>query len=139
MKYAILALALLLTAVATSRSFQLGPRISPPLSVLQLIASPEKYDGKSVAVVGYLELQTDNDVIYLHREDRDFGLYANSLSVKFEPRLTSEEKAMFNLHYVYVYGKFDASDKGPWSDMAGSIKQAEAVLLWPGPRPHTTK
>jgi hypothetical protein len=135
MKLSSLALAFLLTAATTSRPSEVGRRIAAPVSVLQLVAVPEKYDGKSVSVVGYLELQVENDVIYLHREDRDFGLYANSLRVEFEPKLTEKEKSMCNLHYVYVRGKFDANDKGPHSDMGGSIKQAEAILVWPGPRP----
>jgi len=135
MKLSTLALAFLLTAATTSRPSEVGTRMPSPVSILQLIANPDKYDGKSLGAVGYLELRDNNSVLYLHREDFEFGLYVNSLKIEFEPKLTGVDLAKFDLHYVYLRGKFDAKDRGPRSDMGGSIKQTDVVILWPGPKP----
>jgi hypothetical protein len=139
MKSLIAVLALLLTSIATSPRSGIGMRIAAPTSIFQLIATPDKYDQKSLSAVGYLEIQTGSSVLYLHREDHDFGLYPNSLKVEFEEKLTDQDEARFNLKYVYLLGTFDAKDKGPHSEMGGSIKHSAVVMLWPGRRPQPSK
>ena len=106
MKSLILVLALILATPAT-RPSEFDTKIPAALSVMQIIAAPEKYDGRVVGTVGYLALRDDHGILYLHREDYDFGLYVNGLNIQFEPKLTGEDEARFNLHYVYLSGKFE--------------------------------
>jgi hypothetical protein len=129
MKSLIVALALLLTSAATSPRSGIGMKIAAPTSIFQLIATPEKYDGKRVSAVGYLELQTGGGVLYLHREDYEFRLYQDSLSVEFEEKLTQEDEARVNRQYVYLLGIFDTKGSGK---TGGSIKHAKVVMVWPG-------
>jgi hypothetical protein len=110
-----------------------GTRVPVPLSLLQLIANPEKYDGKIVAAVGFLEIEKNKSTLYLHREDRDFGLVVNSLNIVFSQELTKSDQARFNRKYVYVSGTFDAKDKGPRSDEGGAISPCDVIVLWPSP------
>jgi hypothetical protein len=52
MKPLMLVVALLLTSIATSPRSGIGTRIAAPISIIQLIATPEKYEGKSVSALG---------------------------------------------------------------------------------------
>jgi hypothetical protein len=109
----------------------ISTRIPSPTSMLQLIANPEKYDGKRVATVGFLEIEKNRSTLYLHREDRDHNLLVNGLDVVFDPELTDADNVRFNLNYVYLSGTFDAKD---FKSLAGgSIKSCSVVILWPGP------
>lgn len=138
MKSLILVLALILATPAT-RPSEFDTKIPAALSVMQIIAAPEKYDGRVVGTVGYLALRDDHGILYLHREDYDFGLYVNGLNIQFEPKLTGEDEARFNLHYVYLSGKFDAEDNGAGPARAGSIKRTSMVILWSTPNASPTR
>ncbi len=48
------------------RPFDLG--IYENTSLIRLIATPEKYDGKTIQVIGYLHLEFEGDAIYLIRK-----------------------------------------------------------------------
>jgi hypothetical protein len=133
MKSVVIILVLLLTSVATGQSSGLGLRVPAPVSMLQLIANPEKFDGKSVGAIGYLISHNGSGFLYLHREDADFGLYVNALKIEFDPGWPSAD-AGFDSHYLYVIGKFDAKDKGPRAAFGGSIKDAKVIALWSAPK-----
>jgi hypothetical protein len=133
MKSVMIILALLLTSVTTGRSSGLGPRVPVPVSMLQLIATPERFDGKSVGAIGYLVLHNGGGFLYLHREDSDFGLYVNALKIEFDRESSSDDPA-FDSHYLYLIGSFDAKDKGPLSAFGGSIKNAKVIALWSAPK-----
>jgi hypothetical protein len=44
------------------------------VSLIQLIANPERYNGKPVRLIGFLRLEFEGDALYLHREDYERGL-----------------------------------------------------------------
>lgn len=52
------------------------------ISLVQLIANPEKYDGKRVRVAGYVHFDTNASGIYLHREDEEHHLLKNGLWIQ---------------------------------------------------------
>jgi hypothetical protein len=128
----------MLFAVADSLA-GIGTKITSPTSMLNLVANPEKYDGKRVATVGFLEIESNRSTLYLHREDRDHNLLVNGLNVVFDPELTDADDARFNLIYVYLSGTFDAKDRGFNSLAGGSIKSCSVVILWPGPEERDKK
>ena len=47
----------------------LGRRVPTPISMLQLIANPEKYDGKIVATIGFLEVENNRSPDTLRSDD----------------------------------------------------------------------
>jgi hypothetical protein len=78
------------------------------VSVVQLIATPEKFDGKFVRLIGFLCIAFEGDAIYLRREDLEKGIPRNGLWVDI-PEKTDPKLSM---HYVLVEGVFDANDHG---------------------------
>jgi hypothetical protein len=90
------------------------------VSIVQLIATPEKYDGKVVLVGGFLRLEFEGDAIYLHEDDYRHGIYANGLWVNLDAK-NAENSDKINLHYAFVEGTFDASRHGHGGLFAGTI------------------
>ena len=108
-------------------------KVDAPISIIQVIGNPQEFDGKRIAVVGFLGLHKDGNILYLHREDEEMGLYKNGLTVQFDYPLTQDDVTQVNMHYVYLGGIFDAHDKGTGLGSSGTIKKAVNLVLWPKP------
>ena len=92
------------------------------VSLVQLIANPEKYDGKVVFVVGFVSLEFEGSAIYLHEEDYKHALYRNGLWIDI-PNDMRRREAGVDRKYVMIIGTFNAKElghKGAWS---GSIQK----------------
>jgi hypothetical protein len=101
------------------------------VSLIQLIANPEKYHGKHVQVVGYLNLEFEGDAIYLHQEDFVNNLIKNAFWVDFSERIKQEKKlADYNKKYVIIIGLFDMNLKGHMSLFSGEIKNITRLDKW---------
>jgi hypothetical protein len=120
-------------------SLLLSPPIRPqkdaPLSVslIQLIANPEKFDRKSVIVKGYLvithgESAFQNAFLYFHEEDAE-NLLGNGLLVTLPDRMLRDQERIDRM-YVILTGTIlvtrdqngvtsfgiDVQRCDPWSD-----------------------
>ncbi len=73
------------------------------VSIINLIATPEKYNGKTVLVDGFLNLDFEDNALYLHSEDYERALTVNSIiiKVKDDPELKKLDKK-----YVIIQGVF---------------------------------
>jgi hypothetical protein len=79
------------------------------VSMVQLIATPEKYDGKLVVVVGYLSYGgPDGDSLFLSADDYENGVGENSLWVARTKQMWKERERLYDM-YVGVTGVFHAS------------------------------
>ena len=65
-----------------------------------LIANPDRVDGKLIRVIGFLRLEFEGDVLYLHREDYENAILGNGIWVSVTPAL-AKQKATLNMNYVY--------------------------------------
>jgi len=73
------------------------------VSMVALIAKPDRFDGKLIRTFGVLcvTTQDEGDALYLHEEDLRFAIDANSLSL----HLNEQEKNRFfaaNLRHVLL-------------------------------------
>jgi hypothetical protein len=133
MKPLLLVIALLIPPPSTVLPLFGDTKVAAPISIIQVIGNPQEFDGKRIAVVGFLGLHKDGNILYLHREDEEIGLYKNGLTVDFDSELTKDDVARLNMHYVYLGGIFDAQDKGTGLGSSGTIKKAANLVLWPAP------
>ncbi|WP_433830457.1 hypothetical protein [Flavobacterium anhuiense] len=101
------------------------------VSIIKLISTPEKYDGKQVQVIGYLNLEFEGTAIYLHKEDYSKGIYQNSFWVNFSKE-TAEKKNLndYNKKYVIIVGTFDMNARGHMGMFGGTIKNITRLDLW---------
>lgn len=99
------------------------------VSLMQLIATPERYDGKQVQVVGFLRLEFEGNGLYLHEEDYKHSITKNSLWIVRNPRIDMRSKAL-DMHYVMLIGTFTASRKGHMNLFSGSLTDITAATPW---------
>src|SRR4051794_13324989 len=59
--------------LALSTSARAGEPGDMAVSLIQLIANPTSFDGKRVAVTGYVLLEAENTAVYLHESDATYG------------------------------------------------------------------
>lgn len=86
-----------------------------PVSLVELIARPEKFQGKIIAVKGLLHTGFEDSVLYFCREHARLGIQENGIGVEYDKnrlildppdKIKSIDDA--NDKYVLLQGKFDA-------------------------------
>ena len=55
------------------------------VTLVQLIANPDRVDGKLVRVIGFLRLEFEGDVLDLHREDYENEILGHGIWVSVTP------------------------------------------------------
>lgn len=100
------------------------------VTMIELITTPEKYDGKLVRVKGVGNLEFEENCIYLSKEDRKYGT-DNCIWIGLGKRATPYEEAIkYNGEYVILEGIFDKDDCGHMNMFCGSIKNISRYELW---------
>lgn len=99
------------------------------VSIIQLIANPEKYDGKFVRVIGVGNIEFEGNCISLSKDDLKYGV-GNSIWIELGKDISYDEAAQYNGEYVIVEGIFDKDDCGHFGMFYGSIKQISRYDLW---------
>lgn len=99
------------------------------VSMIQLIATPDKFHGKFVRVIGYLHLEFEGNGLYLHSEDHLASVSKNGLW--FDGTLETRKKPKdFTDQYVLVEGTFDAKSHGHMGMWSGTISNVTRVMPW---------
>jgi hypothetical protein len=94
------------------------------LSIINLIATPEKYDNKIVRVIGFLNLEPEGNALYFHREDYVRVLKQNSIPIAIE--INSETKK-FSGKYVLVEGVFHSVNDPYYIIASGYIQEIQRL------------
>jgi hypothetical protein len=106
-----------------------SPREPLDVSLIQLIANSDKYDGKLVRVIGYLRLEFEGNALYLHQEDYEHSLIKNGIWVNTTPEIMKNQ-AKLNNTYVLLEGTFDAKRFGHMGLFSGEIRDIRRADLW---------
>jgi hypothetical protein len=101
------------------------------VSVLQLIANPQAYEGRKVRLVGFLDLEFEGDALYLHREDFEHNIDENALWIDVPKEMTKEQMQVVNKQYVICEGIFKASGHGHMGVFSGEIADVTRLQVWP--------
>jgi hypothetical protein len=103
------------------------------VSIIQLIGSPEKFNGKRVLTQGYIHIdehEREGKSLYVHKEDYLNDLTKNGLWVTFAAGATLER---CQDAYVSVVGTF-SSDTGHMGGYGGSINIESCAAMRPNNR-----
>ncbi|HSU12649.1 hypothetical protein [Longimicrobium sp.] len=104
------------------------PRCSVyPASLVELIARPERFDGKRVQVTGFVRIEFEGNAIYLSREDWEHGLYRNGLWINPPDSLRIRGAPA---GYMIVEGTFRAANRGHMGLWSGAIVQVMRIDPW---------
>ncbi len=100
------------------------------VSIIRLIGSPEKYDGKRVTLRGFLKIEFEGDALYLHREDYERALLANSIAL---PLSNDQIRAFkkYDRRYVTVEGVFSRCDETRFVCNYSGFLKVIAIDFWP--------
>ena len=113
------------------------PRFIRGISIITLIANPEKYEGDTVMVAGFLNLEFEGNALYIHEEDYEHRMSKNSIWVDIDSDSLKLSKInKYNKKYVEIEGVF-SQDEGHMSSCSGSVKITSTIYVMPsgGVRP----
>lgn len=102
------------------------------VSLVELIASPQKFDGVLVNVIGYLDMSREGDLLYLHQTDSDNMLNSNAIWVHRTEEM-GIDKTRLNHKYVTVVGVFRSGFKEQFGTPSCGIPNATRVESWSDP------
>ncbi len=101
------------------------------VSLVKLIATPEKYNGQTIQLIGYLSLDFEGRAIYLHQEDYEHGLGSNGFWVEFSSNIEKKRKMeLFDKKYVIIIGTFNNGPSGHMGYFPGSLTNITRLDLW---------
>jgi hypothetical protein len=104
---------------------KLGSSPQNPLSVslIQLIATPDAFDGKHVRVKGFVKIEFEGTAIYLHREDAEQMLTKNGLWLKVDlATFEASPWAQVKDRYAIIEGRFSGKEKGHKGLWSGGVE-----------------
>ncbi|MFB9245123.1 hypothetical protein IV454_22240 [Massilia antarctica] len=99
------------------------------VSMIQLIANPQQFDGKSIRLIAYLNLEFEGNALYLHREDFDKALSSNAVWISLDDNQVRTSKKLSG-GYVLVEGIFSAKERGHFGMFSGSVQQVTRIQSW---------
>ena len=100
------------------------------VSIIELIANPEKYDSKLVRVIGVGNLEFEGNYICLSKEDWEQS-GSNQIWIELGTRATPYQEAQaYNGKYVIVEGFFDKDNCGHFGIFHGAITKVSRYELW---------
>lgn len=97
------------------------------VSIINLISTPEKYDGKLVSVKGFLIVAFENTVLFLHKEDLENGISKNGIWVNILRTDLNNLKLECDYKYARIVGTFNARSKGHMGAYSGSIVNIQLI------------
>jgi hypothetical protein len=104
-----------------------------PVSMVRLIADPEKYDGKRVTVAGIFAVATEEQSLYLSPADADGENGLNALQLVFGDQAEQYRSRAHELNFkwVSIEGTFDMYAKAFWGRPApsGGLRDIRNIVL----------
>jgi hypothetical protein len=99
------------------------------VSLIRLIAAPQEYAGRRVAIVGFLHLEFEGDGIYLHRDDYEHSQTKNGLWVVVSGESAKQLRAAAD-QYVLLEGTFIPDRHGHMGLWSGTLAQITRAQVW---------
>jgi hypothetical protein len=79
-----------------------------PVSTIQLISTPERFEGKQIDTKGFFTYENENIAIYVNKLDADERVDFNSIEINFKnSKLPINLLKKLNRHYVRVIGRVE--------------------------------
>jgi hypothetical protein len=99
------------------------------VSMIQLIADPQRFDGQNIRVIGFMRLEFEGNAVYLHREDYERAVLQNGVWIELtDPQIKTSAK--LNNGYVIIEGTFSAKERGHLGIWSGSIQKVSRLGSW---------
>jgi hypothetical protein len=103
------------------------------VSIINLIATPEIYDGKLVRVIGIGKVKFESNGLYLSKEDYKKAVTKNALWIDVDEErlgITYENLQKSNGKHVLIEGIFNSRGKGHFDRYSGAIEKITRFEFW---------
>ncbi len=100
------------------------------VSLVELIARPELFNGRRVRVIGFVNVEFEGNGIYLSREDWRHAISRNGLWIDPPDSVRTPIQ-----RYMIVEGTFDAAHRGHMGMWSGAIRQVTRFEPWGAAEP----
>jgi hypothetical protein len=90
------------------------------VSMINLIANPRKYNHRSIAFFGVIDLDFEDEAVFLSQSDYDSFITKNAIAIS-DPDKLRKKYGAYNGKYVYVEGIFNRN-QGIYALYSGSIR-----------------
>lgn len=101
------------------------------VSLIRLIADPDRFDGRRVRVHGFVRIEHEGTAVYLHRDDCEHMLTRNGLWLAANDTTPAgSPEAAVNGRYALIEGRFSAKAKGHNGLWSGSIGEISRMQPW---------
>jgi hypothetical protein len=106
----------------------------PPtvVSIVQLIATPERFDGTLVSLIGFIHIGREQDLVYLGEQDFNHGLIENALWFHLSEEMGKDWRKV-NRNYVRIVAVFSARHEGPYGCPNGGLTSIKSFQIWSTP------
>jgi hypothetical protein len=99
-------------------------------SMIELITNPVKFDGKTIRVIGFLNLEFEGNVLYMHKEDYDHAILGNGVWVDTDTRSLPKKATCSPRRYAILEGTFNARNAGHFGAWSGAIEKITRCDAW---------
>ena len=96
------------------------------VSLIELIAAPDRFNGQPVRVIGFLHLEFEGNAVYLSEADHKHAVTKNGLWVTFKSGFSKE----LSDSYVLLEGTFSANNQGHMGLWSGAIEDITRAERW---------
>lgn len=99
------------------------------ISIINLIANPQEYDGERIQVSGVVRLDVKDKAVFLSSEDYRNHVFKNAIEIVLPRDLFVERKkdlSAFSGRHVMIDGFFKA-DTGRWGLYSGVIYNVQSI------------
>ena len=102
------------------------------VSLINLIATPERYDGRWVRVEGVCAFEFEGNALYLSRADRKHALTRNAIWASYDTLGAGLYDLPFTFKFggrhVLLEGHFSSRDKGHMGMFSGALTNVNRIM-----------
>lgn len=102
------------------------------LSLIRIIANPDKFDSRLITVQGFLSMSREGDLLYIDESASENMISQDAIWVRRTEQM-GKDHAKLNKTYVTVTGTFRADFKEQLGNPIGGIPNVQSVTLWSNP------
>lgn len=99
------------------------------VSIIQLIATPEKYSSSHVRIIGYVRLEFEGNSVYLSKEDERSMIFKNGLWLDV-PEHIRTNSTHYDQKICLIEGMFNPRDHGHMGLWSGAIENISRFEIW---------
>lgn len=92
------------------------------ISIVAILANPDKFDGKILSTAGYLTLDHEGTALYLDKESSIASIHSNAIWIEFQRRFSPDERQELGERYVTVTGILRANKHGYGNSFSGTLE-----------------